>query len=156
MGITNISAALFSKRFFLIKSQTCIEITFPEGRIVLSRFASVTQSFDTTHAVILTDSANLLKKKKKKKKKKKRNLGWSDLTGMRLRTVLALDLLGPYAPKGSTSLLPKLSVTSKVSAPTSYAWVGRRVHFRRSEDVTLLEFTSPVDRVYKRRHRKFR
>ena len=28
-------------------------------------------------------------------------------------------VLGPYAPQGSTSLLPKLSVTSKVSAPTS-------------------------------------
>ena len=54
--------------------------------------------------------------------------------------------LGPYAPQGSTSLRPKLSVTSKVSAPTSYAWVGSRVHFRSSEDVTLLEFTSPIDR----------
>ena len=57
-----------------------------------------------------------------------------------------LAYLGPYAPQGSTSLLPKLSVTSKVSARTSYAWVGSRVHFRSSEDVTLLEFTSPVDR----------
>ena len=28
---------------------------------------------------------------------------------------------GPYAPQGRTSLLPKLSLTSKVSAPTSYA-----------------------------------
>ena len=53
---------------------------------------------------------------------------------------------GPYAPQGSTSLLPKLSVTSKVSARTSYALVGSRVHFRSSEDVTLLEFTSPIDR----------
>ena len=53
---------------------------------------------------------------------------------------------GPYAPQGSTSLLPKLSVTSKVSARTSHAWVGSRVHFRSSEDVTLLEFTSPIDR----------
>ena len=49
---------------------------------------------------------------------------------------------GPYAPQGSTSLLPKLSVTSKVSAPTSYAWVESRVHFRSSEDVILLEFTN--------------
>ena len=62
---------------------------------------------------------------------------------------------GPYAPQGSTSLLPKLSRTSKVSAPTSYAWVGSRVHFRSSEDVTLLEFTSPADREYMRRRRKF-
>ena len=62
---------------------------------------------------------------------------------------------GPYAPQGSTSLLPKLSVTSKVSVRTSYAWVGSRVHFRSSEDVTLLEFTSPVDREYMRRRRKF-
>ena len=62
---------------------------------------------------------------------------------------------GPYAPQGSTSLLPKLSVTSKVNARTSYAWVGSQVHFRSSEDVTLLEFTSPVDREYKRRRRKF-
>ena len=53
---------------------------------------------------------------------------------------------GPYAPQGSTPLLPKLSVTSKVSARTSHAWVGSRVHFRSSEDVTLLEFTSPIDR----------
>ena len=53
--------------------------------------------------------------------------------------------MGPYAPQGSTSLLPKLSVTSKVSARTSYAWVGSRVHFWSSEDVTLLEFTSPID-----------
>ena len=63
--------------------------------------------------------------------------------------------LGPYAPHGSPSLLPKLSVTSKVSARTSYAWVGSRVHFRSSEDVTLLEFTSPVDRECMRRRRKF-
>ena len=61
---------------------------------------------------------------------------------------------GPYAPQGSTSLLPKLSVTLKVSARTSYAWVGSRVHFRSSEDVTLLEFTSPIDREYKRRRWK--
>ena len=61
---------------------------------------------------------------------------------------------GPYAPQGSTSLLPKLSVTSKVSARTLCAWVGSRVHFRSSEDVTLLEFTSPVDREYMRRRRK--
>ena len=53
---------------------------------------------------------------------------------------------GPYAPQGSTSLLPKFSVTSKVSARTSYASVGSRVHFRSSEDVTLSEFTSPIDR----------
>ena len=57
----------------------------------------------------------------------------------------------PYAPRGSTTLLPKLSVTSKVSAPTSCAWVGSRVRFRSSEDVTLLEFTSPVDLEYMRR-----
>ena len=63
--------------------------------------------------------------------------------------------LGPYAPQGSTSLLPKLSVTSKVSARTPYAWVGSRVHIRSSEDVILLEFTSPVDREYMRRRRKF-
>ena len=63
--------------------------------------------------------------------------------------------LGPYVPQGSTSLLPKLSVTSKVSTRTSYAWVGSRVHFRSSEDVTLFEFTSPVDREYMRRRRKF-
>ena len=63
--------------------------------------------------------------------------------------------LGSYAPQGSASLLPKLSVTSKVSARTSYAWVGSRVHFRSSEDVTLLEFTSPVDREYMHRRRKF-
>ena len=62
--------------------------------------------------------------------------------------------LGPYAPQGSASLLPKLSVTSKVSSPTSFAWVGSRVHFRSSEDVILLEFTSPVDREYMRRRRK--
>ena len=61
--------------------------------------------------------------------------------------------MGPYAPQGRTSLLPKLSVTSKVSARTSYACVGS--HFRSSEDVTLLEFTSPVDREYMRRRRKF-
>ena len=66
-----------------------------------------------------------------------------------------VGLQGPYAPQGSTSLLPKLSVTSKVSARTSYPWVGSQVHFRSSEDVTLLEFTSPVDREYKRRRRKF-
>ena len=63
--------------------------------------------------------------------------------------------LGQHAPQGSASLLPKLSVTSKVSAPTSCAWVGSWVHFRSSEDVTLLEFTSPVDREYMRRRRKF-
>ena len=61
---------------------------------------------------------------------------------------------GPYAPQGSASLLPKLSVTSKVSARTSCAWVGSRVHFRSSEDVILLEFASPVDREYTRRRRK--
>ena len=61
---------------------------------------------------------------------------------------------GPYAPQGSTSLLPKLSVTSKVSAPSSYGWVGSRVRFRSSEDETLLEFTSPVAREYMRRCRK--
>ena len=44
---------------------------------------------------------------------------------------------GPYAPQGSTTLLPKLSVTSKVSARTLCAWVGSRVRFRSSEDVTL-------------------
>ena len=53
---------------------------------------------------------------------------------------------GPYAPQGSTSLLPKLSVTSKVSARTSCAWVGRRARFWSSEDVILLEFTLPVER----------
>ena len=63
------------------------------------------------------------------------------------RTVLGQ---GPYAPQGSASLLPKLSVTSKVRARTSCAWVGSRVHFRNSEDVILLEFTSPVDREYMR------
>ena len=63
--------------------------------------------------------------------------------------------MGPYAPLGSTSLLPKLSVTSKVSAPTSYTWVGSGVHFRSSEDVTLLEFTSPVECEYMRQRRKF-
>ena len=64
--------------------------------------------------------------------------------------------LGPYAPQGSSrSLLPKLSVTSKVSARTSCAWVGSRVRFRSSEDVILLEFTSPVDRECMRRRRKF-
>ena len=63
--------------------------------------------------------------------------------------------LGPYAPRGSKTLLPKLSVTSKVSARTSCAWVGSRVRFRSSEDVTLLEFTSPVDREYMRRCQKF-
>ena len=51
-----------------------------------------------------------------------------------------LPFIGPYAPQGSTSLLPKLSVTSKVSARTLYAWVGSRVRFRSSEDATLLEF----------------
>ena len=54
--------------------------------------------------------------------------------------------LGPYAPQGSTSLLPKLSVTSKVSARTSCAWVGRRARFWSSEDVILLEFTLLVER----------
>ena len=63
---------------------------------------------------------------------------------------------GPYAPQGSASLLPKLSVTSKVSAPTLCAWVGSRVRFRSSEDVTLSECTSPVDREYMRRCQKFR
>ena len=67
---------------------------------------------------------------------------------------LRYTILGPYAPQGSTPLLRKLSVTSKVSAPTSYGWVGSRVHFRSSEDVTLLEFTSPIDREYMRRRRK--
>ena len=62
---------------------------------------------------------------------------------------------GLYAPQGSTTLLPNLSVTSKVSARTSCAWVGSRVRFRSSEDVTLLEFTSPVDREYMRRCQKF-
>ena len=62
--------------------------------------------------------------------------------------------LGPHAPQGSTPLLPKLSVTSKVRARTSYGWVGSRVHFRSSEDVILLEFTSPIDRGYMRRRRK--
>ena len=70
-------------------------------------------------------------------------------------TKLGDTTLGPYAQQGSTSLLPKLSVTSKVSAPTSYAWVGSRVNFRNSEDVTLLEFTSLVDCEYMRRPRKF-
>ena len=32
-------------------------------------------------------------------------------------------------------------MTSKVSARTSCVWVGSRVHFQSSEDVTLLEFT---------------
>ena len=63
--------------------------------------------------------------------------------------------LGPYASQCSTSSLPKLSVTSKVSVRTSYASVGSRVHFRSSDDVTLLEFSSPVDREYMRRCRKF-
>ena len=63
--------------------------------------------------------------------------------------------LGPYAPQGSTTLLPKLSVTSKVSARTSCALVGSRVRFRSSEDVTLLEFTLPVDREYMHRCQKF-
>ena len=49
----------------------------------------------------------------------------------------------------------KLSVTSKVSARTSCAWVGSRVRFQSSEDVTLLEFTSPVDREYMGRCQKF-
>ena len=62
---------------------------------------------------------------------------------------------GSYAPQGSTSLLSKLSVTSKVGARTSCAWVGSRVRFRSSEDVTLLEFTSPVDHEYMHRCQKF-
>ena len=66
-----------------------------------------------------------------------------------------MTLLGPYAPQGSTTLLPKLSVTSKVSARTSCAWVGSRVRFGSSEDVTLSEFTSPVDREYMRCCQKF-
>ena len=65
-------------------------------------------------------------------------------------TCLRYTSQGPYAPHGSASLLPKLSVTSKVSARVSCAWVGNRVHFRSSEDVILLEFTSPVDREYMR------
>ena len=73
---------------------------------------------------------------------------------MSSKTNIATDM-GPYAPQGSTSLLPKLSVTSKVSARTSYAWVGSRVHFRSSEDVTLLKFTSPVHREYMYGRRKF-
>ena len=68
---------------------------------------------------------------------------------------IAGNVLGPYAPQGSTTLLPKLSVTSKVSARTSCAWVGSRVRFRSSEDVTLSEFTSPVDREYLRCCQKF-
>ena len=75
-----------------------------------------------------------------------------DLSAARLHL---LHVRGPYAPQGSTSLLPKLSVTSKVSAPTSCSWVGSRVHFRSTEDVILLEITSPVDREYIRRRRKF-
>ena len=71
------------------------------------------------------------------------------------RTVVEWNHLGPYAPQGSTILLPKLSVTSKVSARTSCAWVGSRVRFRSSEDVTLLEFTSPIDPEYMRRCQKF-
>ena len=39
-------------------------------------------------------------------------------------------------------------MTSKVSARTSYASVGSRVHFWSSEDVSLLEFTSPIDREW--------
>ena len=70
-----------------------------------------------------------------------------------LISCLVRPSLGPHAPQGRTPLLPKLSVTSKVSAPTSYASVGSRVHFRSSEDVTLLEFTSPVDCEYMRRRR---
>ena len=72
-----------------------------------------------------------------------------------MMSLVRLDL-GPYAPQGSTTLLPKLSVTSKVSARTSCAWVGNRVRFQSSEDVTLLEFTSPVDREYTRRCQKYR
>ena len=72
----------------------------------------------------------------------------------RRHDLLSARLLGPYAPQGSASLLPKLSVTSKVSPPTSCAWVGSRVHIRSSEDLILLEFTSPVDREYMRRRRK--
>ena len=68
---------------------------------------------------------------------------------------MIVQVLGPYAPQGSTTLLPNLSVTSKVSAPTSYAWIGSWVRFRSSEDVTLLEFTSPVDREYMRHCQKF-
>ena len=67
----------------------------------------------------------------------------------------SLALQGPYAPQGRMTLLQKLSVTSKVSARTSCAWVGSRVRFWSSEDVTLLEFTSPVDREYMRRCQKF-
>ena len=72
-----------------------------------------------------------------------------------LPTYRPVIALGPNAPQGSTTLLPKLSVTSKVSARTSCALVGSRVRFRSSEDVTLLEFTSPVDREYMRRCQKF-
>ena len=74
---------------------------------------------------------------------------------MGISQVISIPHMGPYAPQGSTTLLPKLSVTSKVSARTSCAWVGSRVRFRSSEDVTLLEFTSPVDREYMRRCQKF-
>ena len=81
------------------------------------------------------------------------------VTGMtqpgKIPTQAGIKAPGPYAPQGSTSLLPKLSVTLEVSARTLYAWVGSRVHFRSSEDKTLLEFTSPVDREYMRRRRKF-
>ena len=68
------------------------------------------------------------------------------LTTIQFNHLHLLPHLGPYAPQGSTPLLSKLSVTSKVSAPTSHVWVGSLVHFRSSEDVTLLEFTSPIDR----------
>ena len=72
----------------------------------------------------------------------------SSLTGLLLLLLLrrSTAVQGPYAPQGSTSLLPKLSVTSKVSARTSCAWVGRRARFWSSEDVILLEFTLPVER----------
>ena len=91
-------------------------------------------------------------------------MGMTTTSVHRARGPLSIDVIGAspcraqdlglYAPQGSTSLLPKLSVTSEVSAPTSCAWVGSRVHFRSSEDVILLEFTSPVDREYMRRCRK--
>ena len=73
---------------------------------------------------------------------------WSSSSKLSKLAANSAPLLGPYAPQGSMPLLPKLSVTSKVDARTSCPGVGSRVHFRSSDDVILLEFTSPVDREY--------
>ena len=56
---------------------------------------------------------------------------------------------GPYAPQGSTSLLPKV-VSDFESKRSNFGFTFEVAKTQ------LLEFTSPVDREYMRRRRKFR